>query len=51
MRKLILKLTHKIWNREIARIICRCYSQNYISSQQMHEILSKFDPTQKHEVY
>lgn len=51
MKKLILKLTHRIWNREISRILYRTYEQSLITSQQLHLLTSKFDPTQKHEVY
>jgi hypothetical protein len=47
----ILKLTHRIWNREISRILCNAYSRQLISSKQLHELTSKFDPTQRHEVY
>lgn len=49
--KLILKLTHRLWNRQIARILCRCNGKRVINSEQLHIILSKFDPTQEHEVY
>jgi len=51
MKKLILKLTHRIWNREISRILCCAYEQRQITSQQLHLLAAKFDPTQKHEVY
>mgnify|MGYP003587282125 CR=1 FL=1 len=51
MTKMILKLTHHIWNREISRILCRAYEQRLITSQQLHLLTAKFDPTQKHEVY
>jgi hypothetical protein len=51
INKLILKITHRIWNREISRISCNAYSKQLINSKQLHELTSKFDPTQKHEVY
>lgn len=50
-RKMVLKLTHRIWNKQISRILCRAYHGGVINSYQLHELASKFDPTQKHEVY
>lgn len=49
--KLILRLTHRLWNRQISRLICRAYGDGKINSRQMHEILADFDPTQNHKVY
>ncbi len=46
-----LRLTHRLWNRQISRILCQAYSERVINSEQLHELLAKFDPTQKHEVY
>lgn len=51
MKRLILKLTHRLWNRQISRILCRAYSDRVINSEQLHILASKFDPTQKHSVY
>jgi len=51
LEKLILQLTHRLWNRQISRLICRAYSDGKINSRQLHEILADFDPTQKHKVY
>lgn len=48
---LILKLTHRMWNRQISRILCRAYEERIISSQQLHELAAAFDPTQRHIVY
>ncbi len=50
-RVLILKLTHKMWNREISRILCEAQSKTVISSKQLHLLTSWFDPTQKHKIY
>lgn len=47
----LLKLTHRLWNRRIASILCRAYSASVINSEQLHILLAKFDPTQDHEVY
>jgi hypothetical protein len=51
MSKIILKLTHRLWNREISRILCRAYEDGVINSHQLHAMTAKFDPTQKHSVY
>jgi hypothetical protein len=48
MRKFILKLTHRIWNREISRLICYAYEKGEIDSRQLHILTSWFDPTQSH---
>lgn len=49
--KLILMMTHRIWSRQISRILCRAYSEQIINSEQLHIILAAFDPTQRHIVY
>lgn len=49
--RLILRLTHRIWNRRISRILGRAYDQGVISSEQLHILAARFDPTQRHEVY
>lgn len=51
MTKLILRLTHRIWNRRISMILCRAYNDRVINSEQLHILTSKFDPTQEHSVY
>lgn len=51
MKTIILKLTHRLWNKQIARILGRAYSDGVITSAQLHTLHAKFDPTQKHEVY
>ncbi len=51
MTKLILRLTHRLWNRQISRILCRAYGANIINSRQMHILAAAFDPTQAHHVY
>lgn len=47
-RKLILRLTHRMWNREISRILCNAHEVRLIDSRQLHELTARFDPTQKH---
>lgn len=49
--RLILKWTHHLWNVRIFNIVSRLYDKRVINSEQLHIILSKFDPTQDHEVY
>lgn len=51
INRLILKWTHRLWNRRISAILCRAYNYNIIDSYQLHILSSKFDPTQDHEVY
>ena len=47
----IVRITHRIWNRRISRIICRAYNDNVIDSQQLHILLAAFDASQRHMVY
>lgn len=46
-----VRLTHRIWNRRISRIIYRAYNDNIIDSEQLHILASAFDPSQRHMVY
>ena len=50
LQQLIRRLTHRIWNREIARLLCRAQQENTIDSRQLHTLAAMFDPTQKHQV-
>ena len=47
----LLKLTHRIWNREICRILCRAHQDGLIDAEQLHELTADFDPTRSHKVY
>ena len=51
LERLVLRLTHKLWNRQISRILCRAKEDGVISGEQMHDLASAFDPTQLHIVY
>lgn len=51
LKALILKWTHRLWNRQIARILCRAHEERLITSEQLHQLLAAFDPTQNHIVY
>ncbi len=51
VKRIVLKLTHRIWNREISRLLCRACEDGTINSQQLHVLASWFDPTQEHKVY
>lgn len=48
---LILRLTHRLWNRQISRILCRAYEDRVITVSQLYLLTSVFDPTQRHRVY
>lgn len=50
MNSFILRKTHKIWNAQISRILCRAYEEGVINSLQLHYLSARFDPTQKHSV-
>ncbi len=50
MSNVILRLTHRVWNREISRLLCRAYERGVINSQQLHTLAGMFDPTQDHAV-
>ena len=50
MHKYILRWTHRLWNREISRILCRAHERGVVNSEQLHILTSYFDPTQRHEV-
>jgi hypothetical protein len=46
MNRLILKVTARRWNRLIAGVLCRAYSDGVINSHQLHVLTHEFDPTQ-----
>jgi hypothetical protein len=50
IQKLVIRFTHRFWNRIISGVLCRAYSEGVINSKQLHILAAKFDPTQKHEV-
>ena len=47
----IIQWTHRLWNRQISRILCRAYNDRVIDSKQLHTLAAAFDPTQDHMVY
>ena len=51
LTNLILRWTHRLWNRQISRILIRAYEERIIDSRQMHLLSAAFDPTQRHIVY
>ena len=51
LENLVLRITHRLWNRQISRILCRAMSDGLISSSQLHSLAPAFDPTQWHMVY
>lgn len=51
IRSLLLRATHRLWNRQISRILTRAYADRIINSEQLHTLAAAFDPTQNHIVY
>jgi hypothetical protein len=51
LRLIILKMTHRIWNREISRLLCLAKEEGIINTGQLHELAAWFDPTSRHMVY
>lgn len=49
--KIIVKLTHRLWNRRISSLLIQAYERKIITSEQLHILCSWFDPTQDHKVY
>lgn len=47
MKKLLIRLTYNIWHKPVFKIICGAYQSGIINSYQMHELLARFDRTQK----
>ena len=47
----IIQWTHRLWNRQISRILCRAYNDRVIDSKQLHTLAAAFDQTQRHMVY
>lgn len=44
--RIILLWTRRVWNRLIARVLCRAYENGVINSHQLHVLAREFDPTQ-----
>ncbi len=42
----ILKLTRRLWNREVVKILGRAYEKRIINSYQLHKLSALFDCTQ-----
>jgi hypothetical protein len=51
VEKTVLERSHKIWNKQISKILCRAHSDRIINSEQLHILTAAFDPTQDHKVY
>ncbi len=49
-QKMVRRFTHRIWNLEIARLLCKAQQENTIDSRQLHSLAAMFDPTQAHQV-
>lgn len=47
LKLIVLKLTRKIWNKEVMSILLDAYNiKRIINSEQLHYLASKFDSTQ-----
>lgn len=46
LKRLILRFTHRVWNREISRILCQAKQAGVIRNDQLHELAARFDPSQ-----
>lgn len=51
LENLILRLTHRLWNRQISRVLCRAYGERKINSTQLHLLAADFAPGKNHKVY
>lgn len=49
--RLLIRLTHKIWNRIICRCLIEAEEGRLINDAQFHGLHTYFDPTQRHSVY
>lgn len=43
----VRRITHRVWNREISRLLCLAYDRGIINSEQLHDLTAMFDPTNK----
>jgi hypothetical protein len=50
LRLLILRVTHRMWNTEVNRILCQAKQSGVINNAQLHELCARFDPSQNHMV-
>lgn len=50
-QSLLLRATHRLWNRQISRILCQAHTEGIVNSEQLHTLTAAFDPTQNHIVY
>lgn len=47
IKLLILDWTYPIWHPPLVKIICECQQKMIINNDQLHEILARFDRTQR----
>jgi hypothetical protein len=45
-KRIVARLTRRIWNTIAATILLRAYEQGIITSSQLHILTREFDPTQ-----
>ena len=49
-KRLVRRMTHRIWNEQVFVILSYAYQKGQITSKQLHELHSYFDPTQNHRI-
>ena len=47
MKKLIFRITQKMWNKYICYVLGAAYATQVIDSKQLHTLCAQFDPSQK----
>lgn len=50
-RTIILRLTHKLWQRRIEEILRRSYQEGILAHRQLGVLIEKFDRRGPHQVY
>lgn len=51
LRLLILRLTHKLWQRRIEDVLRRSYQEGIIAHRQLGVLIEMFDRRGPHQVY
>jgi len=51
IKKLILKLTHRIWYKEILRLFKDAHKKKLLNNAELHELECWFNPDHKHKIY
>jgi hypothetical protein len=51
LRKLILKLTYRVWNKEMCSLFHAAQKEGIINAREMVELIAWFDPRIRTKVY